>query len=272
MGTGLSTIGFLILAKYFNKKRGKANTIFMMGSGVSLFVSPLLIRHLQVEFGYTGAIMITGAFCLHGFLGSCLFQPVEWHMKYPTSFPTKADSKSLSALQRNNNLYSREKVSVCIDSAVKKEETSKHSLSDNTSLSSSKVASVPKNMLSSTIRVQKTLLQRRAHELRHTIKSILHFIAKDLAILKQPSGLIIAVGSAIVINAQSNFVLMVPFAIKAKGHSLQTVAWCLSMTGICNLVTRLIVSPLSDYPWFRMKLVYNLSIAAMATAIICKFI
>lgn len=42
--------------------------------------------------------------------------------------------------------------------------------------------------------------------------------------------------------------MLVPFAIQADGHPLQTAAWCVSIAGVCNLFTRMTVSSLSVHP------------------------
>ncbi|XP_069170686.1 monocarboxylate transporter 9 [Procambarus clarkii] len=81
LGCGLSCVGYLILAQYFEAHRGLANACLMAGAGLGHFISPLLIRFLQEEYGFKGATVILGAVILHGFVGATLLHPVEWHRK-----------------------------------------------------------------------------------------------------------------------------------------------------------------------------------------------
>ncbi|KAK4312120.1 hypothetical protein Pmani_016413 [Petrolisthes manimaculis] len=98
LGSGLSCVGYLILATYFKKHRGLANAWLMAGAGLGHFFSPLLIRLLQNNYGHRGATMIVGAIILHGFLGATVFHPVQWHSSRRKTCGRKLDVEVTSSL------------------------------------------------------------------------------------------------------------------------------------------------------------------------------
>ncbi|XP_069959943.1 monocarboxylate transporter 14-like isoform X1 [Cherax quadricarinatus] len=98
LGSGLTCVGFLNIAQYFDKHRGLANTCMTAGIGLGNFMGPLLIEHLQDEYGFQGATMILGAILLHGFVGTTLYQPVQWHMKYPKHERDSPNNENISLI------------------------------------------------------------------------------------------------------------------------------------------------------------------------------
>lgn len=86
----------------------------------------------------------------------------------------------------------------------------------------------------------------------------------NLYILKSPRAAIIAVSGAFTLNSWLNFIALMPFAVQAAGYSLQAAAWCVTTSAVCNLVARLIVSVLSDWPKFSMRACYMASTATIA--------
>ncbi|XP_063601677.1 monocarboxylate transporter 6-like [Penaeus indicus] len=86
----------------------------------------------------------------------------------------------------------------------------------------------------------------------------------NLYILKSPRAVIIAVSGAFTLNSWLNFIALMPFAVQAAGYSLQDAALCVTTSAVCNLVARLIVSALSDWPRFSMRACYMASTATIA--------
>ncbi|XP_071521343.1 monocarboxylate transporter 14-like [Panulirus ornatus] len=298
LGTGLSCVGYLILAQYFRRRRGLANTCLMAGAALGYFLSPLLIRVLQVEYGCRGATIIIGAIVLHGFVGATFFHPVEWHMRHPRVRKPTGDLEVVSSLLPQTKV--RESSCACTItrleehswSAMAEDQTrfqpipgcqqtmqypqtlenstkSFQSRSDQHLACRTPAASLA-HACSSDIRTSSPFSERGtcSYTLWSTIKRVFRAILKDMRILKHPSSLIIALGSTFIVNGEASFIVMVPFAIQAEGHSLQTAAWCTSVAGICSFLTRLCVSALSDFPWFNMRLSYMAGIATMAISVI----
>ena len=42
---------------------------------------PQVVRFLLSQYGFRGTILVIGSLSLHGVIGACLFQPVQWNMK-----------------------------------------------------------------------------------------------------------------------------------------------------------------------------------------------
>ncbi|KAG0716342.1 Monocarboxylate transporter 5 [Chionoecetes opilio] len=289
LGNGLSCVGYLILAHYFKRRRGLANALLVAGAGLGHFVSPLVIRVLQEEYGLRGATIILGGITLHAVLGASLFQPVDWHCKKPEQKGAVEEPEAVFSL-----LSSHTEAEDVREAAVKVPDCSMEGGSDPGSDSE---ASAP-NLVSQTLpkavldwedepRYVRPVIpligtesvpgggaawrvsdRRRPSALFRTVSHVMQCVVSDMQTLRQPTCLIIALGSTLVINAEANFLVMVPFAIQAAGHSLQTAAWCVAIAGVCNLFTRMCVSALSDMAWFNMRRCYMAGIALMAASVV----
>lgn len=253
VGCGLSCCGFLIISHYFKKRRGMANTCLTAGIGLGSFLGPMLIQLLQDSYGYRAATMVLGAVVLHGFVGATLYHPVEWHMKRPprphpqqaalipptpTASPVHAMSRKLSVNSFDlTSMASGASLDVVVDTDLPQQDH------------------------------EPPQTQPRHNRQWRTFIRILKSILQDLAILRRPFALIIALGPTLVLNAKANFTMMVPFVMQAAGHSLQTAAWCLSLSGVANLIARMLASALSDFPWFNMRFFYMAAMFTMATSV-----
>ncbi|XP_047480403.1 uncharacterized protein LOC125032999 [Penaeus chinensis] len=86
---------------------------------------------------------------------------------------------------------------------------------------------------------------------------LLSSIVADVKILTYSlRAIIISIASSFYANGYLNFIMMVPFSMQASGYTLQDSTYCLSVAAICNLISRLSMSLLSDWPWFNMRLWY----------------
>ena len=289
-GCGLSCVGFLILARYFKRRRGLAYTFLAVGIGLGNFVGPLFIQLLQDTYGYRGGTLVLGAVVLHGFLGTTLYHPVKWHMKLPPRphpqhealiTPTSTAQHTHTVLDNSQPRHrSVEGLNIRVKQLSKSHQSlascrrlSAHSFDLASMASMTSVASL--DTLGAT-----DITQHEDHKAPHKNKEpnilrsllqpfikLIKGLLRDLAILRRPMALIIAMGTTLVMNAQANFIMMVPFAMQAAGHSLETAAWCLSLSGVTNLLVRIVSSTLSDYSWFNMRFFYLLSMFTMAASI-----
>lgn len=181
--------------------------------------------------------MILGGITLHAMLGASLFQPVEWHQKrpQPASYAEEGEAR-FSLLPEYTRHEAEEEV---------RDEGMENKL--------------PRMVFSRMVALRKRTVQ------------VVESVVKDMKMLRHPTCLIIALGSTLVINAEANFLVMLPFAIQTDGHSLQTAAWCVSIAGVCNLFTRMCVSSLSDLPWFNKRLFYMAGMVVMAVSMLGKW-
>lgn len=92
----------------------------------------------------------------------------------------------------------------------------------------------------------------------------------DLSILKSPRACIICFAATLCLNSTLNFSMKVPFAVQDAGHSLDFAAWCLSVKAMCDLATRLVVSPLTDWSRFSVQGCYMVGFALAAITTFSK--
>ncbi|XP_064116193.1 monocarboxylate transporter 9-like [Macrobrachium nipponense] len=230
----LVTISNIIIPVYFTAHLGRANGILMTGTSIGIFVVPLLITHLQGLFAYQGATLILGAIIFHTCVAAAVFHPVKWH------------SKTVSYRRR----YS-----------IRDSQLHRRGRSDAES----------RNLLPDTERnsaaVVKTAPQKEERRVSVAICCLLLRVIKStvlsLRILCSPPAFIIALSGTLTMNGYLNFIIMVPFVV-GKFHSSQGSALCVSVAGICNLVSRLIMSALTDCKWFDIRIGYIISISLIA--------
>ncbi|XP_033217272.1 monocarboxylate transporter 9 isoform X2 [Belonocnema kinseyi] len=69
-----------IVTSYFVRLRGLANGLCISGSAIGSIILPPLLRVLLEEYGYRGAVLITGAITLNVWASALLYDPVEKHL------------------------------------------------------------------------------------------------------------------------------------------------------------------------------------------------
>lgn len=284
-GGSVVTICFIILPHYFERKRGVANAIMMAGVCLGQIVGPPLARFLQDEYGFRGATMIIGAILLNGCVGASLFHPVEWHLK-----KTPRQAKTLS--QEDESLLSKlgasrgfvishsdtslaestcdkdsDLMRMAMHEKIMKKRGVRHIIeASNISINSSSLCLSTMDIAGiSPMPDTEPNNQQYPNDMdsRRPPSSICTFLLRivrgtvaDLGSLRSPSVCIIALSGAFFINGYLNFTMMVPFAMQAAGHSLQASAWCISISGFCNLPMRMLVSSLSDMHWFNARVCF----------------
>ncbi|XP_071524394.1 uncharacterized protein [Panulirus ornatus] len=93
----------------------------------------------------------------------------------------------------------------------------------------------------------------------------------DARILRSRRALVLALVNTFTKNSMLNFVMLAPFAMNTKGYTLEVSAWCISVMGIPNLTTRLILSPLADWKRFDIRLSSLSGSAVMGSAVLLFF-
>ncbi|KAK8383476.1 hypothetical protein O3P69_015745 [Scylla paramamosain] len=81
-------------------------------------------------------------------------------------------------------------------------------------------------------------------------------VGRNCLLLRLPRVAIIAIGGSFVVGIFLNLSLLMPFAMEAKGHTVETAAWCMSVTNLCNLTSRILISSFSDMAWFNVLVAY----------------
>ncbi|XP_063887848.1 monocarboxylate transporter 13-like [Scylla paramamosain] len=81
-------------------------------------------------------------------------------------------------------------------------------------------------------------------------------VGRNCLLLRLPRVAIIAIGGSFVVGIFLNLSLLMPFAMEAKGHTVETAAWCMSITNLCNLTSRILISSFSDMAWFNVLVAY----------------
>lgn len=80
----------VIVALYFEKRRGTAAGIANAGIGSGTFVAPPIVEIIFQNFGFTGAYILLAAFGLQACVFGALFRPVNKQILLSTRYLTKS--------------------------------------------------------------------------------------------------------------------------------------------------------------------------------------
>lgn len=303
IGGGLVTCQcFTILPHYFQRLRGLTNAFMMSGICLGQFLAPPVSRFLQDNFGFRGATLILGAIMLNASAGAALFQPYEWHQKMviveeepeecvsallakpratdsphvgrgvvhsasKSSFASSTVSQSAEA-DGDITHETRQRLLERLEGRKANSPSSKPSSRYNSTLSLSSIdaGSLGAMPLDDEENKADAIAYKEEGDIFpvRVVKSVM----KDLAVLRNLRACIFCFAGVMCINGFLNFVMMVPFAMLDVGLSKDTSAWSLSVSAICNLVTRFLVSTLSDFQWFNKRLTYMSGYLLISVSII----
>lgn len=287
---------FTILPHYFERRRGLANGIMMSGICMGQLVGPPFARYLQASFGFRGATLIIGAVALNSCIGASFFHPFEWHQKKVPAeeepeedmladtpvFPAKAKIVGSHDLTRDL-IHSPSQTSFVaegdIDSGFavrarllgrlggrRASYSSRRSSRYNStlSLSSLDVGSLAALPLEDEPEDEEGEGEEGGGDI--LIVRVVKSLIRDLGAVKSLRACIVCLGATMCINGYLNFIMMVPFAMLEAGFSLNTSAWSISLYAACNMVTRFLVSTLSDWPFFNKRIVYMSGFVIIASS------
>lgn len=275
----MGTISFLIVPTYFEKRRGIANTMLTSGICIGQIMGAPFIRYLQDEYAFTGAALIYGATLLNCLVGVSFFQPLKWHLKKTQDIeniapedgsvpfistakesteetPPRVLTEDMKTQARNVRLRMLARIS----------ETSHSSGNSEKSVIYVSMTGIPE-----VVDIAEEIeAKQRSSSVWEVLKRVCLSTFSDLRIFRSRRALIINMGIALCLNSYINFIMMVPFKMQEAGFALQDAAWCVSILGICNLVTRLIVSPLADWSKFNMRLCFMIGYGIIAASMYGK--
>ncbi|CAG5126710.1 unnamed protein product [Candidula unifasciata] len=82
-GRGLSYApGLILVAMYFDKRRGLATSISSSGVGIGGFIIVLISHYLFENYEFQGAFLIIGGIALHTNLAAMLYRPMTMHQRF----------------------------------------------------------------------------------------------------------------------------------------------------------------------------------------------
>ncbi|RXG71599.1 Monocarboxylate transporter 14 [Armadillidium vulgare] len=229
-GASTFALTFMVVSTYFKKHRGFAIGITSVGGCVGTFISPLISNALLQSYGYIGATVICAAITLNQCVGSCLYQPVKWHMKPAKSFSvSEKDSKNPVKWKKEaekTDLLEKYDTKKCKTQTSNKINENKNDADKVTFQRNKKSTNKIMNLLRSTYNNLKSLKYLRVH-----------FIACSFF------GLMFGF---------TNFYMWIPFVITSNGCTLELAAWCASLSSIGNITGRILMALLADRKFFNV--------------------
>ena len=287
-GLGLTTT-ILTLPCYFEKYRGIATAILTGGVSTGMFLSPLIARTLVEKQGYQGAALIYGGYMLNTCVAAALFHPIRWHAKFRRRESILEElNKPLN--EEKTQLNSVGKISIeegRLKTGLRSREVS-FNIRKNDSQSSqmfiSQLSIAASTMNLSSLSQRDPLGQHQEEEPEDNkpkskfassakmLKDISASVVEYMKVLKYYRAIILALGFSLFLSGYINFIMQVPFTMKAMGFTLEQSSWAISSAGICNLVFRLCTSTLSDFPKFNKRICYMVGAVLTTISTVSKCI
>ena len=257
----------MVLPPYFDKKSGQANTFLVAGGAVTQMMFAPVIRYLLEMYSLKGAALIHSGIILNGLIAVSFFHPVKWHLRHSSGKKSRPQQDAFKPLMHGKE--TSQTMSTEMHRRALVSEVSGVSMPQNqdvqklrTSLSGSvlSVMSAESEILTGlaflseeTEEWNADMKTRGTNALWRTLLRVADRIKSDVAVLRHYKCVILAITLMLTQTTFLNFIMMLPFVAKAADHSLQDAARCISLLGVTNLVTRLVVSPLSDCKWFSIR-------------------
>ncbi|XP_054266562.1 monocarboxylate transporter 12-B-like [Macrosteles quadrilineatus] len=220
VGFGLSsTAVFVALNSYFVKRRGQAFGLAMAGTGLGFMLIPQVVSRLLNEYGFHGTMMIMGALGLNAVVGSCLLQPVKWHLK------------TVIVEEEEELVHERKQ------GEIKANHLHKSHSSINDDAEASLRLSIENEINKETTNKSKSSNDGCWQKL----VSIM-----DLDLLLDLSFLNTLFGLSMAYLAEINFKLVIPFFMANLGYTKADTAQALSLMAVSDISARLLIPPIFD--------------------------
>ncbi|XP_064115633.1 monocarboxylate transporter 12-like [Macrobrachium nipponense] len=104
---------------------------------------------------------------------------------------------------------------------------------------------------------------------RNVVIQLFSSVLSDLAILKSAKAVILALTTTVTFNGYLNFLAFVPFAMQESGFHLGDAATCVSLSAICNIVTRLAIAAFSDTKFFNFRITMMIGSLVISGSMLC---
>lgn len=272
-------ICYNIVPLYFDRWLGLANAGLNAGACVGQIAVAPFIRYLLDQYGFKGGTLVFGAFVMNAFVGVSLFHPLKWHMEvfHPkhTNVPLSTKCRSLEGLVKSTPVNLSE-VTVRRNS---KETSTLHQEDDIKNVhnwnSMASIHATFGNFAPICDSYHSDNIKKLNHSSFSLIKRLSAIFVRigkatisDMGILQLRRAKIIVISGAISICSYNSFLLLMPLAVQAKGHSLEDTAWIMSVIGTSNIAARFTVSPLSDWKWFDQRICLMFGYALNGSALI----
>ncbi|XP_068236070.1 monocarboxylate transporter 12-like [Palaemon carinicauda] len=104
---------------------------------------------------------------------------------------------------------------------------------------------------------------------KNIVLHLLSSVVSDLAILKSAKAIIVALTTTVTFNGYLNFLAFMPFAMQEAGFHLGDAATCVSLSAICNIVTRLLIAAFSDTKFFNFRITMMIGSLLISGSMLC---
>ncbi|XP_046432819.1 monocarboxylate transporter 1-like isoform X1 [Neodiprion fabricii] len=237
IGIGFAmSAGFVSLHSYFIQKRTQAVGLSMAGTTLGMMCMPQIVHLLLIHYNFRGAVLIIGGLALHSVLGSCLLQPVSWHL-----VPDPDDKLKSETLKSNGRVSEGEKLLKKDDNGTsngyRRKSTSSDMSSVDLSTNSVSTGNNNKKLQDHEEDSEKNEPSDEQTAWQSAKAKIIAFF--DLDLLTNITYLNTVIGVGLFSLAESNFKMITPFFLASIGMVPGEIAFCLSLTAFADVVTRL---------------------------------
>ncbi|RXG67078.1 Monocarboxylate transporter 1 [Armadillidium vulgare] len=251
---------YIVISRYFRKRRGFAVATAALGICLASFLSPLTANYLMEIYGQRGTCLIFGALLLNQCVAGALFQPVEWHLIPVNSSVYKSkDNQNEEKLLNIKPPDEIDSLSIQKSKRVRPISYTLKSSHEEPTINFKKKFPTANDQDDNT---------HHSKSFYSIFKRIIVSTHESILTLKFMRVKIISLGSSCLLLGNIGFQMWIPFVISNSGYSLELSAWCVSISSVTNGTGQILMSLLSDRKWFNIKYGYIFSIFLIGLSII----
>ncbi|KAH3804544.1 monocarboxylate transporter 12-like [Dreissena polymorpha] len=252
--------GLVMLGHYFKKRRSLANGLALSGASIGMFAVPPLLQYLLDTYSLKGTMVIIGGIYMNAAVAGALYRPVSHYMD------PKVDSKSetnklLGTEPAENHVelgtvrkhvdsdenHGDQQKSFDFDDIDRDAEDNKFKINNQDVLIGS-VDSLHSLALKTEDQSKSNMADKGNEKKNRITNKCLQFIVGllDFSVLNNFVVDMFVVVSFLIFFGHFNFVLFMPATATVRGYSKYDRAFLVSISGICDLVGRILVGVAGD--------------------------
>ena len=257
----------MMIGHYFSKRRSLANGLSLAGASLGQFVLPPILQFLLDTYTLNGTLLLIGGLYFNVIACGLLYRPTTFYTNRHRKSKRKSETKKLMK-EKNASEQEQLKSNQSDDNVTKemKEESENRLLGETVDQSGGKNSVLTGSVDSLHTAVVQSENQSKKMEgsksKNNSGKSIRTFCKTllDFSVLKNYIVILFVCVSFLAFFGHFNFILFMPPSAYLKGATDYQKAYLISITGICDLVGRILIGLIGDMNIIARYKLYALAV------------
>ena len=256
----------MMIGHYFSKRRSLANGLSLAGASLGQFVLPPILQFLLDTYTLNGTLLLIGGLYFNVIACGLLYRPTSFYTNRHRKSKRKSETKKLMK-EKDASEQEQLKSNQSDDNVTKEmmEESENRLLGETVDRSGGKNSVLTGSVDSLHTAVVQSESQSKKMEGKSNNssgKSIRTFCKTllDFSVLKNYIVILFVCVSFLAFFGHFNFILFMPPSAYLKGATNYQKAYLISITGICDLVGRILIGLIGDMNIIARYKLYALAV------------